>query len=121
MTAYEMRISDWSSDVCSSDRAAYNDAAGVTAAFTLNLLTRINRELDGDFDLAQFAHRAQYNAMAGRIETAIISRRAQAVCVAGTHYHFAAGEAMAVEISSNYRLDRFERLDRKSTRLNSSH
>src|SRR3546814_13983295 len=92
MTAYEMRISDWSSDVCSSDRAAYNDAAGVTAAFTLNLLTRINRELDGDFDLAQLAHRAQYNAMAGRIETAIISRRAQDDCVASTHYHFAAGE-----------------------------
>lgn len=90
--------------------AAYNDAAGVTAAFTLNLLTRINRELDGDFDLAQFAHRAQYNAMAGRIETAIVSRCAQDVCVAGTRYHFAAGEAMAVEISSKYRLDRFERL-----------
>ncbi|PKM02647.1 MAG: hypothetical protein CVV16_11360 [Gammaproteobacteria bacterium HGW-Gammaproteobacteria-6] len=90
--------------------AAYNDAAGVTAAFTLNLLTRINRELDGDFDLAQFAHRAQYNAMAGRIETAIISRCAQAVAVAGTRYHFAQGEAMAVEISSKYRLDRFDRL-----------
>lgn len=90
--------------------AAYNDAAGVTAAFTLNLLTRINRELDGDFDVARFAHRAQYNALAGRIETAIISRCAQAVHVAGTRYHFAAGEAMAVEISSKYRLDRFDRL-----------
>ncbi|PKM07645.1 MAG: L-histidine N(alpha)-methyltransferase [Gammaproteobacteria bacterium HGW-Gammaproteobacteria-4] len=90
--------------------AAYNDAAGVTAAFTLNLLSRINRELDGDFDIARFAHRAQYNAMASRIETAIISRCAQDVCVAGTHYRFADDEAMAVEISSKYRLDRFDRL-----------
>jgi dimethylhistidine N-methyltransferase len=95
---------------CAILEAAYNDAAGVTAAFTLNLLVRINRELDGDFDLAQFAHRAQYNAMAGRIETAIISRCVQDVVVAGTRYHFAQGEAMAVEISSKYRLDRFDRM-----------
>lgn len=90
--------------------AAYNDAAGVTAAFTLNLLTRINRELDGNFDLAGFAHRAHYNALASRIETAIISRRAQVVCVAGQRYGFAEDEAMAVEISSKYRLDNFDRL-----------
>jgi len=101
--------------------AAYNDAAGVTAAFTLNLLTRINRELDGNFDCAGFAHRAHYNAIAARIETAIVSRRDQAVCVAGRRYHFAAGEAMAVEISSKYRLDGFERLAARAGLVVSRH
>jgi L-histidine Nalpha-methyltransferase len=82
--------------------AAYNDAAGVTAAFTLNLLQRINRELAADFDLTGFRHRATYNTLAGRIETAIVSRVPQVVQVAGRRFEFAADEAIAVEISCKY-------------------
>ena len=64
--------------------AAYNDAAGVTAAFNLNILARINRELDGDFDLARFAHLAFYDPEQGRIEMHLVSRAApEAVSVAG--------------------------------------
>lgn len=90
--------------------AAYNDAAGVTAAFTLNMLERFNRELDADFDLDGFAHRAQYNPMAERIETFIVSRREQDVHVAGQCFHFAAGEAMLVEYSCKYSPESFARL-----------
>ena len=82
--------------------AAYNDAAGVTAEFTLNLLTRLNRELDADFELAQFEHRARYNAVIGRIETYLVSRIDQHVQVNGERVHFAAGEAMLVEYSCKY-------------------
>src|SRR5215467_4727463 len=59
--------------------AAYNDAAGVTAKFNLNLLTRINRELGGDFDLAAFSHKAFYNSVRQRIEMHLVSRRKQKV------------------------------------------
>ncbi|UXI69853.1 L-histidine N(alpha)-methyltransferase [Tahibacter amnicola] len=87
--------------------AAYNDGAGVTAAFTLNLLARLNRELDADFDLQQFHHRARYNVMRGRVETFIVSRCAQRVSVAGRPFAFAADEAMAVEISCKYTVSEF--------------
>src|SRR5204863_8898751 len=60
---------------------AYDDPLGVTAAFNLNLLGRINRELGGTFDLASFAHRAFYNDAERRIETHLVSRRAQRVKV----------------------------------------
>ena len=90
--------------------AAYNDAAGVTAAFTLNMLARFNRELGADFDLAQFNHRARYNGMAGRIETHIVSRCAQTVQIADRLFKFAADEAMLVEYSCKYSLDDFARL-----------
>lgn len=82
--------------------AAYNDAAGVTAAFTLNLLVRLNRELGTDFNLAQFTHRAHYNADLGRIETALVSQCAQQVMFDGQPTHFAAGEPMQVEYSCKY-------------------
>src|SRR3546814_3329517 len=114
-----MRISDWSSDVCSSDLSivepAYNDANGITAHFTLNLLVRLNRELGSDFDPDGFSHHATYIEAAGRIETFLISRWDQEVNVAGHGFHFADGEAMQVEYSQKYTEDR------KSTRLNSSH
>lgn len=84
--------------------AAYNDAAGVTAEFTLNLLARINRELDGDFDPARFGHRARYNPLAGRIETHIVSRADQSVRVDGRNYRFGRDEAMLVEYSCKYSL-----------------
>jgi dimethylhistidine N-methyltransferase len=90
--------------------AAYNDTAGITAQFTLNLLQRLNRELGADFDLAAFRHRAFYNESAGRIETYLISARAQDVHVAGITTHFAANEAMLVELSCKYGIDDFARL-----------
>lgn len=81
---------------------AYNDAAGVTAAFTLNLLARLNRDIGSDFDLDGFQHRADYMADAGRIETFLDSRKAQVVSVEGQRFDFAAGEAMQVEYSHKY-------------------
>ena len=90
--------------------AAYNDAAGVTAEFTLNLLARMNRELGADFQLAQFRHRATFNPLAGRIETHIVSRIDQDVRVAEHSFHFAAGEAMLVEYSCKYSQAGFERM-----------
>jgi dimethylhistidine N-methyltransferase len=87
--------------------AAYNDAAGVTREFTLNLLVRINRELGADFDLRQFDHRARYAADAGRIETHIVSHVEQAVHVGNRVFDFAEGEAMQVEYSCKYSLDEF--------------
>lgn len=82
--------------------AAYNDAAGITAAFTLNLLARLNRDIGSDFDLHGFEHRAAYLREAGRIETFLVSRRAQDVTVEGRRFHFDAGEAMQVEYSHKY-------------------
>jgi len=82
--------------------AAYNDAAGVTAAFTLNLLQRLNREIGSDFDLDGFEHRARYSVPRLRIETELVSRRAQQVHVDGRRFDFAEGEAMTVEYSHKY-------------------
>jgi L-histidine Nalpha-methyltransferase len=82
--------------------AAYNDAAGVTAAFTLNLLVRLNRDIGSDFDLDGFEHLAEYAADAGRIETFLVSRRDQVVTVEGRRFRFAAGERMQVEYSQKY-------------------
>lgn len=87
--------------------AAYNDAAGVTAAFTLNLLARFNRELGADFVLAEWAHRARYNPMAGRIETHLISRREQRVRLGGSVLRFGAGEPVLAEYSYKYAPDQF--------------
>ncbi len=90
--------------------AAYNDAAGVTAEFTLNLLHRLNRELKADFDLGAFRHRASYNTERERIDTHIVSLAEQDVTVAGRRFHFGAGEAMQVEISCKYSPESFARL-----------
>lgn len=82
--------------------AAYNDAAGVTARFTLNLLARINRELGGGFALDGFEHRAEWDARRGCIAIHIVSRRVQTVRVDGMRIAFAAGEAIHVEDSHKY-------------------
>jgi len=82
--------------------AAYNDAAGVTAEFTLNLLVRLNRELAADFDLSGFAHDARYVPQRERIETRLVSLRPQRVHVAGLAFDFAEGEAIEVEYSHKY-------------------
>ena len=90
--------------------AAYNDSAGVTAAFNLNLLTRINRELAADFDPSRFAHYAFYNARVGRIEMHLVSLREQAVTVAGERCTFACGESIFTESSYKYSLSGFATL-----------
>ncbi|MEX0678863.1 MAG: L-histidine N(alpha)-methyltransferase [Pirellulales bacterium] len=87
--------------------AAYNDRRGVTAQFNLNLLRRINRELHADFDLAQFSHRAVYNAELGRVEIHLVSRRDQMVAVGGDVIEFAEGEAINTEYSHKYTVDQF--------------
>ena len=81
---------------------AYNDAAGVTAQFTLNLLRRMNRELDATFDLAAFAHDAFYNSAESRIEIYLRSLRAQTVSVAGHPFAFGEGERVHAEYSYKY-------------------
>jgi len=86
---------------------AYNDAAGMTAAFNLNLLRRLNRELAADFDPARFRHYAFYNPTAGRIEMHLVSLVEQSVNVAGQRFHFNLGEALHTENSYKFRRDEF--------------
>lgn len=91
-------------------RAAYNDAQGVTAAFNLNLLARMNRELEADFDLAAFRHHAFYDDRLGRIEMRLISLRDQTVTVAGQQFRFQRGEGIHTENSYKYALEEFQAL-----------
>jgi dimethylhistidine N-methyltransferase len=86
--------------------AAYDDSAGVTAAFNLNLLARLNRELGADFDLSSFSHRAVWNAERERIEMHLVARRMQTVSVAGRRFRFASGETIHTENSHKYRPER---------------
>lgn len=90
--------------------AAYNDAEGVTAAFNLNLLARINREVDADFDLASFEHRAFFNTVRERIEMHLVSRKAQTVTVGGEAFEFEPGETIHTENSYKYTRDGFKNL-----------
>jgi dimethylhistidine N-methyltransferase len=90
--------------------AAYNDAAGVTAKFNLNVLTRMNRELGGNFDLASFRHRAFYNAENRRIEMHLESLRKQSVTVARSTFEFRRGETIHTENSYKYSLESFRAL-----------
>jgi dimethylhistidine N-methyltransferase len=90
--------------------AAYNDAAGVTAQFNLNILARINRELDGKFPIDRFAHYAFYNPRLGRIEMHLISQASQVVRTAGRQFPFDDGESIFTESSFKYTLEEFESL-----------
>jgi dimethylhistidine N-methyltransferase len=92
--------------------AAYNDAAGVTAKFNLNLLVRINRELGADFDLTGFCHQAFYNRERQRIEMHLASRRRQQVNVCGRMIEFRAGETIHTENSYKYTVESFGALAR---------
>jgi dimethylhistidine N-methyltransferase len=94
---------------------AYNDAAGVTARFNLNLLVRINRELGGNFDLSAFTHRAIYNRERHRIEMHLISKKTQTVRMLGTSFSFRPGESIHTENSYKYSIDRFAALARASS------
>jgi L-histidine Nalpha-methyltransferase len=89
---------------------AYNDDAGITAAFNLNLLARINHELDASFDLNGFRHHAPYIADRARIEMHLVSRRAQTVRVGGRVFSFDRGETIHTENSHKYSISRFRRL-----------
>ena len=94
--------------------AAYNDSARVTAEFNLNLLVRINRELEADFDLEAFSHLAIYNRDDARIEMYLVSRRRQTVRVSGVPINFEEGERVHTENSHKYSLDRFHALARSA-------
>jgi len=90
--------------------AAYDDAQGVTAAFNLNLLARINRELGADFDLTQWRHKALYNEAQGRIEMHLVSCVAQRVRLLGRSFDFAEGETIHTENSYKYSVAEFREL-----------
>jgi len=87
---------------------AYNDRAGVTAEFNLNMLERLNREFGANFDLGAFEHRAIYKESPGRIEMHLVSMREQIVAVAGETFYFEKGESICTECSHKYTLDEFE-------------
>jgi dimethylhistidine N-methyltransferase len=93
---------------------AYNDAEGVTAAFNLNLLTRINRELDSDFDLRAFEHRAFFDEVHSRIEMHLVSNKKQVVRICRTAVAFGEGESIRTEYSYKYRAEHFAQLARQS-------
>lgn len=100
---------DLKKDVAVLNRA-YNDAAGVTAAFNLNLLQRIRAELDSDVDPATFDHYAFYNPLLGRIEMHLISRCDQQVNIAGRVFGFERGEGIHTENSYKYTAGEFAAL-----------
>lgn len=87
---------------------AYDDPLGVTAAFNRNLLVRINRELEGNFEIDQFAHRAVWNQTESRVEMHLIARRAQAIRIdaAGLAFTMPRGDLIWTESSYKYRVDR---------------
>lgn len=93
---------------------AYNDSAGVTARFNLNVLVRINHELGGNFDLSSFSHRSVYNRDRHRIEMHLISRKAQSVRILGNTFSFRPGESIHTENSYKYSLERFTELARSA-------
>jgi len=93
---------------------AYDDALGVTADFNLNLLRRLNRELGANFALDQFAHRALWNEVEGRVEMHLVSRRRQEVTLGGHRIRFEAGETIHTENSYKYDLSGFGALARSA-------
>ena len=94
--------------------AAYDDAAGVTAAFNLNLLTRLNREFGANFAVDAFRHQARYNSEHGRIEMHLVAQRAQDFTIFGQRFSMRAGETLHTENSYKYTLDSLAELARAS-------
>lgn len=92
--------------------AAYDDARGVTAAFNLNLLARINRELGGTFDLRSFRHEAVYDETEGRVEMRLVSLRDQLARIADRGFSFSAGESIHTEYAYKYRIGAFRSVAR---------
>ena len=93
---------------------AYNDSRGVTAAFNLNLLERINRELGADIDIASFAHDAVYDETHGRMEMYLVSLERQVVRVLGRAFRLAAGDRIHTENSHKYSVTEFQDLARSA-------
>jgi uncharacterized SAM-dependent methyltransferase len=93
---------------------AYNDEAGVTAEFNLNILKRLNRELGTTFDSGAFRHHAYYNEAAGRVEMHLVSRVRQVVGVDGFDIEFEEGESIWTESSYKYSVDEFAELATQS-------
>src|SRR5258706_1181480 len=95
--------------------AAYNDSIGVTAAFNLNLLARINRELDADFDLAAFRHEARYNCAERRVEMHLRSLRDQSVRIgrSGCTVTFAKDETIWTESSHKFRAEEIPEMSKR--------
>ncbi len=93
---------------------AYDDPRGVTAAFNLNLLTRINRELGGTIDLTAFAHRAVWNAAESRMEMHLVSLKDQTLDIPGHRFSMAAGETIHTENSYKFTLKGFASLARQA-------
>ena len=89
---------------------AYDDRHGVTAAFNLNLLERINHELDGDFQLESFKYHAFYNPKEGRVEMHLVSQREQSVHLDNTTITFAKGESIWTESSYKFTINEFEQI-----------
>jgi dimethylhistidine N-methyltransferase len=87
--------------------AAYNDSAGITAAFNLNMLVRLNSDLGTNFDTDNFRHRAIYNEVAGRIEMHLVSTCVQTVSVGDTTVSFDEGETIWTESSNKYTVEDF--------------
>lgn len=90
--------------------AAYNDSQGVTAAFNLNLLRRINHELRADFVLDAFQHQAVYKRRAGRIEMYLVSKIAQRVHIGDQQFTFEKGEKILTEYAHKYELENFSEM-----------
>jgi dimethylhistidine N-methyltransferase len=93
---------------------AYNDPAGITAAFNLNLLARINRELGADFDLDGFCHHAFYHPEKGRVESYLVSLAEQVVTVGTARFEFGRGESIHTEYSYKYSVEEFGALAREA-------
>jgi dimethylhistidine N-methyltransferase len=104
---------DLRKDAATLERA-YDDAEGVTARFSLNVLARANREAGADFDLTRFRHRARYHAQTGQVEIHLVSLAAQSVRVGDRSFALAEGEAIHVEDSWKFRIADFQAQARAS-------
>jgi len=93
---------------------AYNDGAGVTARFNLNMLRRLNNEFSANFDLSRFEHRAVYQESPGRIEMHLVSTCSQTVRVAGKDFHFEENDFIRTECSHKYTLEEFAEMARRA-------
>jgi uncharacterized SAM-dependent methyltransferase len=94
--------------------AAYDDAGGITRDFNKNMLVRLNRELEANFDLESFRHRAVWNDEAKRVEMHLQSRAVQTVSVAGKDFRFAEGETIHTENSHKYTIAGFAAMAEKA-------
>lgn len=94
--------------------AAYNDAAGYTRDFNLNLLQRINTELGGNFNLPAFEHFPNYDPVTGACKSYLISKKNQVVSIAGHHFQFSAHERIDMEISQKYSIEETELMASKT-------